>query len=134
MESVRDRRKSNLPSSLVGNDFAQALYGAVSEQLSPTAGRVVRESSAPYGSEVLSEDAVIDQIRAEMSLRMEEIIRNDAVVRWRENPDAQNRMRNQMDDFLFKLQSTRGITLTLKQMDSLIESCLQIARNRPNDV
>jgi hypothetical protein len=43
-------------------------------------------------------------------------------------------MRNQMDDFLFQLQSTRGITLTLEQMDSLIESCLQIARNRPNDV
>ena len=134
MENVRDRRKSNLPSSLDGNDFAQALYGAVSEQLSPAAGRVVRESSVPYGSEALSEDAVRDQIRVEMSLRMEEIIRNEAVVRWRDNPDAQNRMRNQMDDFLFQLPSTRGITLTLEQMDSLMESCLRIARNRPNDV
>ena len=134
MESVRDRRRSNLPSSLDGNDFAQALYGAVSEQLSSAVRRVVRESSVPYGSEALSEDAVLDQIRVEMSLRMEEIIRNEAVVRWRDNPDAQNRMRNRMDDFLFQLQSTRGITLTLEQMDSLIESCLHIARNRPNDV
>jgi len=79
-------------------------------------------------------EATIEQIRAEMSLRMEKIIRDAAIVRWRDNPDAQNRMRNQMDDFLFELQNTRGITLTLEQMDSLIESCLNIARNRPNDV
>ena len=134
MESVRDRRKPNLPSELDGNDFAQALYGAVSEQLSPSAGRILRESPAPYGDEALTEDIVINQIRAEMSLRMEEIIRKEAVVRWRDNPDAQNRMRNQMDDFLFELQKTREITLSLEQMDSLIESCLNIARNRPNDV
>jgi type I restriction enzyme R subunit len=65
---------------------------------------------------------------------MEEIIRKEAVVRWRDNPDAQNRMRNMMDDLLFQLQSERGITLSLEQMDALIESCLRIARNRPNDV
>jgi type I restriction enzyme R subunit len=134
MESVRDRRKSNLPVSLEGNDLAQALYGAVAEQLPQTAGLVARESSAPYGAAVSDQAAVIDQIRAEMSLRMEKIIREEAVVRWRDNPDAQNRMRNQMDDLLFDLQSKRGITLSLEQMDSLIESCLSIARNRPNDV
>ena len=134
MENVRDRRKSNLPVSLDGNDFAQALYGAVSEQLSPATGWVVRESPVPFGTEVLSEDSVIEQIRAEMSLQLEKIIRDEVVVRWRDNPDAQNRMRNKMDDFLFQLQNTRGITLSLEQMDSLIESCLQIARNRPNDV
>ena len=100
MESVRDRRKSNLPSSLEGNDFAQALYGAVSEQLSPATEWVVREDSVPYGSEELSVEATIEQIRAEMSLRMEKIIRDAAIVRWRDNPDAQNRMRNQMDELL----------------------------------
>jgi type I restriction enzyme, R subunit len=73
-------------------------------------------------------------LQAEISLRMEEIIRKHAVVRWRENPDAQNRMRNDMDDFLFELQSRRGIALTLEQMDSLIESGIAIARNRPHDV
>jgi type I restriction enzyme R subunit len=134
MENVRDRRKPNLPSALDGNDFAQALYGAVSEQLSSTKGWEVRETPAPYGKEAVPGVADLDQIRAEMSLRMEEIIRKEAVVRWRDSTDAQNRMRNEMDDFLFELQSKRGITLSLEQMDSLIESCLRIAHNRPNDV
>ncbi len=135
MEMVRDRRKTDLPQDLDGNDFAQALYGAVLEQLStPASGRVVRESAAPYGTVNLPEDALTEKLRAEMSLRLESIIRSEAVVRWRDNPDAQNRMRNQMDDFLFELQSKHGISLTVEQMDSLIESCLAIARNRPNDV
>lgn len=134
MESVRDRRKANLPYSLDGNEFAQAIYGAVSEQFSPAGGWEVHDNSEPYGSKVVPGEAGLDQIRAEMSLRMEEIIRNEAIVNWRDNPDAQNRMRNQMDDFLFQLQRTRGIMLSLEQMDSLIEACLSIARNRPDDV
>jgi type I restriction enzyme R subunit len=134
MESVRDRRKSELPPELEGNDFAQALYGAVSEQLSSVNGWHVQESPALYGTETQSDSAGFDRIRAETSLGIEEIIRKEAVVRWRDNPDAQNRMRNKMDDLLFRLQSERGITLSLEQMDALIESCLRIARNRPNDV
>jgi len=134
MESVRDRRKSELPPALEGNDFAQALYGAVSEQLSSVNGWRVQESPALYGTETQPAVTGLDRIRAETSLRMEEIIRKEAVVRWRDNPDAQNRMRNMMDDLLFQLQSERGITLSLEQMDALIESCLRIARNRPNDV
>ena len=87
-----------------------------------------------YGTEKQPDIAGFDRIRAETSLCMEEIIREEAVVRWRDNPDAQNRMRNKMDDLLFRLQSERGITLSLEQMDALIEACLRIARNRPNDV
>ncbi len=134
MESVRDRRKPNLPASIEGNDFAQALYGAVSEQLATPSGWDAREGAAPYEADAQLQNAGIDQIRAELSLSMEAIIRDEAVVRWRDNTDAQNRMRNRIDDLLFQIQSARGVSLTLEQMDSLIETCLRIARNRPNDV
>lgn len=134
MESVRDRRKSDLPADLEGNDFAQALYSVVAEQLCSAGGWTVRETPAPYGIGEAPGIAGLDQIRAQTSLRLEEIIRSEAVVRWRDNPDAQNRMRNRMDDLLFGLQSTRGITISLEQMDALIESCLRIACNRPDDV
>jgi type I restriction enzyme R subunit len=55
-------------------------------------------------------------------------------VRWRESVDAQNRMRNDLDDFLFGLQAEKGTKLSLAQMDEIIESALRIARNRINDV
>jgi type I restriction enzyme R subunit len=93
----------------------------------------VREEAEGYGT---SEPGIseFDRLRAEMSLKLEEIIREEAIVRWRDNSDVQNRMRNAMDDYLFQLKQARGITLTLDQMDAVIEACLSIARNRPNDV
>jgi len=39
-----------------------------------------------------------------MSLRLEAIIRDGAIVRWHDNPDVQNRMRNVMDDYLFQFK------------------------------
>jgi type I restriction enzyme R subunit len=51
-------------------------------------------------------------------------------VRWRENADAQNAMRNDLDDLLFGLQRTKGMTLTFEQMDAILEAILRIARNR----
>ena len=133
MEKVRDRKKSDLPSDLDGKDFAQALYGAVSEHVLASDSEFVREEAEGYGT---SEPgfSVIDHLRAAMSLKLEEIIREEAIVRWRDNPDVQNRMRNAMDDYLFQLKQARGITLTLEQMDAIIEACLSIARNRPDDV
>ena len=65
---------------------------------------------------------------------MDKIIRKHAVVRWRENVDAQNRMRNDLDDFLFKLQKDKGITLSFTQMDAIIETVIRIAMHRTDDV
>jgi type I restriction enzyme R subunit len=138
MENVRDGRTSNLPPTLEGNDFAQAIFGAVSEQVVGTGSvGVLREEPPAYrvsSEQNPKQGCTFQNLQAEISLRMEEIIRKHAVVRWRENQDAQNRMRNDMDDFLFGLQATHGITLTVQQIDSLIESCIRIARNRPNDI
>ncbi len=133
MERVRDRKKADLPTVLDGNDFAQALYGAVCEQVTAAEGWCVKETSADYGM-AQPQVSEIDSLRAEVSLRLERIIRDEAIVRWRDNPDVQNRMRNAMDDYLFQLKQERGIELKLEQMDAVIEACLSIARNRPEDV
>ena len=70
----------------------------------------------------------------ETAQAIDQIIRKHAVVRWRENVDAQNRMRNDLDDFLFDLQKQKGFTLSYAQMDAIIESVIRIAMHRTNDV
>jgi type I restriction enzyme R subunit len=70
------------------------------------------------------------ELLAGVACDIEAIIRNHAVVRWRDNADAQNRMRNDLDDLLFSLQREKGVKLTYEQMDAIIESILRIARNR----
>jgi type I restriction enzyme R subunit len=138
MEAVRDGRTSEAPSVLRNRDLSRALYGALKDQLGETpstgddSNSVVREDSPAYGG--ARAQTPLEEHLAAAACQIEDIIRKHAVVRWRENPDAQNRMRNDLDDFLFALQDEKGIKLTLAQMDAIIESTLRIARNRTNDV
>lgn len=133
MERVRDRKKSDVPPELDGRDFAQALYGVISEQVTSVEELAVREESVGYGI-AQPHIAETECLRVEICLRLETIIRDDAIVRWRDNPDVQNRMRNAMDDYLFQLKQEHKVSLTLEQMDTVIEACLCIARSRPDDV
>jgi type I restriction enzyme R subunit len=55
-------------------------------------------------------------------------------VRWRENIDAQNRMRNALDDYLYDMQKAQGIQLSFEQMDTIIESVIRIAIHRTDDI
>ena len=75
-----------------------------------------------------------EDLLAAASCRIEDIIRGHAVVRWRDNEDAKNRMRNEIDDFLFALQGEKGFKLSMAQMDAILESVIAIAQSRTADV
>jgi type I restriction enzyme R subunit len=89
------------------------------------------EAAGSYGGKVIEAgDGEVASLLGQLACDVEAIIRRHAVVRWRDNADAQNRMRNDLDDLLFQLQSRNGVKLTYAQMDSIIEAILRIARNR----
>jgi len=123
------------------NDLSRALYGALKEQMDPPptpdpgeGTALVREDTQPYGTDLPIRKRAADEVLAEAACEMEKIIRQHAVVRWRENIDAQNRMRNDLDDFLFDLQKKKGIALNFTQMDAIIENVIRIAMHRSDDV
>ncbi|PTX94088.1 restriction endonuclease subunit R [Spartobacteria bacterium LR76] len=140
MEETRGGNARDVPDILRQNDLSRALFGALKEQIGSTSGHlgghgggIVREDSVPFGDGTKREEPT-DQILAEAAMTMDQIIRRHAVVRWRENVDAQNRMRNDLDDFLFDLQKQKGISLSFAQMDAIIEAVLRIAIHRTDDV
>lgn len=136
MQQVRDGKRDDAPVALRERDLARAFYGALKEQLanSVLAGEPARldEDPASYAGE--PPRSRIEEILTDAAVEIERIITRHAVVRWRENVDAQNRMRNDIDDFLYRLQDERGFKLTLTQMDTIVETSLRIARNRTQDV
>ena len=144
MEQVRDGRTKEAPDILRERDLSRALFGALKTHVGAGATgtgasfgsrtAAMHEDPPAYGSERPAGQAGLEKILAEAAIAMEDIIRANVVVRWRENEDAQNRMRNALDDFLFDLQKQRGIALTYDQMDAIIEAVLSIARNRTDDV
>ena len=138
LQAVRVGKTQDAPAGLQARDFARALFGVLNESLGASVGgagaeepSIVRE--APPGAARLGHEPQED-VLASAACRIEEIVRGHAVVKWRENEDAKNRMRNDIDDFLFALQSEKGFRLTMAQMDSILEAVLSIAQSRTVDV
>ncbi len=141
MEQTRGGSVKDVPEALKENDFSKALFGELKTQINtPPASEAaeedggVREAASPYGAKLPPRQLAAEEVLAEAAVAMDKIIRQHAVVRWRENVDAQNRMRNDLDDFLFELQQQKGIVLSFVQMDAIIENVIRIAMHRTEDV
>ena len=133
MDRVRDGSHDDTPTNVRESDLAKAFYGALKEQVPdlPLRDERASEAAGSYGGKVIEAgDGEVASLLGQLACDVEAIIRRHAVVRWRDNADAQNRMRNDLDDLLFQLQSRNGVKLTYAQMDSIIEAILRIARNR----
>ncbi len=134
LAQIRDGNRQDTPAILRQSELAEAYFGALKEHLAtkPPEAESLRETSPAYGggTEPAAHDSKLGELLANVACDIETIVRRHAVVRWRESQDAQNRMRNDLDDLLFRLQHEKGVTLSFAQMDSIIESILRITRNR----
>jgi type I restriction enzyme R subunit len=112
--SVRSRSGDELPAPLQGRPVAQAFFG------------VVREVFSRYA------DAGVDAkaVGAAAGLRIDELILARRIVNWTNNPDVQNQMKTDIEDYLYDLKSEHSFDLTFEDMDSIMEQCLEIARLR----
>jgi type I restriction enzyme, R subunit len=147
MHRIRDGRTESAPAVLVGRDFSRALFGAFKEKLSASLSPVLEWMKPEPASIGLNEPPapslpvplqpptpLTDPVLAELALEVEAIIRCHATVNWRENTDAQNRMRNEMEDALHRLVISGRGTLNYSQMDALMDAAIMAAINRPSDV
>ncbi|QVL30289.1 type I restriction endonuclease subunit R [Telmatocola sphagniphila] len=113
-DSIRNRSGDSLPAKLQNHDVAKAFYGVLLEPL----GR--HAADAGEGRE-LSADA---------ALRIDKIIQAEKIVSWTSNADVQNRIKNQIEDYLHDLKQETGLSLTFEDIDLILEKCLDIARRR----
>ncbi|HEV7645080.1 MAG TPA: HsdR family type I site-specific deoxyribonuclease [Pyrinomonadaceae bacterium] len=109
MHSIVNRVSSDFPSLLKNNDNAKAFFGVVTEVLN----RTVENNSD------LTENA------ARIALEIDQIISENKVVDFVHNLDAQNAVRNKIDDYLFTVKSQEGLSFDLDSMDSIIEESLE---------
>jgi hypothetical protein len=52
------------------------------------------------------------------------------VVDWTSSDDAQNVIRNEIDDYLYELKEVRNVELGLDEMDRILDGAIRIARTR----
>lgn len=114
MHSVANRTGDDIPDKLKHRDVAKAFYGSI---------RQVLDRYDSGGDN-------LEAAEVEASLNIEAIINKNRIVNWCTNPDIQNRMRNEMEDYLFDLKDETGIDLSFDDIDIIMDQCLDIAKVR----
>jgi hypothetical protein len=86
----------------------------------------VLEPFAKYASDGFDPRSV----GAEAALRIDQVVRTRRIVNWAQNSDVQNRMKNDIEDYLCDLRGRHHFGLTFDDIDRILEQCLDIARLR----
>lgn len=113
-ERVVNKQHDDLPVSLEGKEDAQAFYGVVlpffEKENSPEKQR---------------------ELAAWVAISIEQIFGKNQKIQFWDDDDAQNTVKNAIDDFLFdKLKGEKGIALSIEQMDDFIQKTMKVARHR----
>ncbi len=105
---VTTHSDDDTPADLVGNDMARRFFGCVREPLTTyTTGK-------------------LDPM-AQIALLIAERIKTHKIRDWRENHDALNRMRGEIDDILFEISKTENLEIPIDLHDKLIDDCIHVA-------
>jgi type I restriction enzyme R subunit len=109
------RKHDDAPEQIRDNDEACAYFGVI---------------KSFFMEQDLTQEQ-IDTISAETSLAIQQIIDSHWKVDFWSDADAQKTTMNDIDDFLYdQVKDQYGISLSLKQMDEIIEKTMQVARHR----
>ncbi len=111
--SVRDRTGDDLPSELQGRGVVKAYFGVIRDAI---------------GKSLAGPEAL--RVSLDASLRVEEVISKFKIVHWTSNKDVQNSMRNEIEDYLLGLKAAQKLALSLDDIDSIMEQCINIAKVR----
>lgn len=105
---VATHTDEDVPTQLVGKDMARRFFGCVREELASYS----TGSPDPATKVAL---AVVDRIK------------KYKIRDWRDNQDALNRMRGEIDDVFFEVAKETGIQIPLEAQDKLIDTCIEVA-------
>ena len=103
---VANHTDDSIPEELATRDIARRYYGVVREE--------VREYNAQPKAAI--------RIAMEIQKRLGEHKIRD----FRDNPDALNRMRNEIDDIFFEIIEEMDLEIPLEAQDKLIDKCIEI--------
>ena len=114
MNSIINRTGDDLPEVLKGRDVAKAFYGICLESFDKQSFSGINKSD----------------ICSQLGITIDDIIKKNIVIDWHSNVVVQNKMRQEIDDYLFSLKDTQNIELPIDEHDIIIEKSLEIAKHR----
>ncbi len=113
-ERVRNRTGDDVPETLAHRDVAKAFFGVLHEIFAARANPSVDARS----------------IGADASLAIDDIVQQRRIVHWTRNADVRNRMKGEIEDYLFEFMEEEELELSFSEIDRILDSVLDIASVR----
>ena len=66
---------------------------------------------------------------AQAGIEIEAIVNNLIITDWKKNVDIQNRMENEIEDYLIGKRMQLGIEISFDEIDAILIKCLRVAKN-----
>jgi len=114
MNSVQNRTGDDTPGKLQDNEIAKAFYGVVKEPL---------EAYVP-------DKGNRKELSAEIGLKLDEIINQNKIVDWQEKEDVINKIKQNIEDYIYEKLLPENIDLGWDKIDDIIEKTIEIAKRR----
>ena len=116
LQAMRQGKDETTPDKLRRYKHASAYHG------------VIRE---PLGQYTSTHDSLrIEDLSADIAIKLEEIIEGKKVRDWVNNLDVQNQMRIEIEDYLYAIKGRYEVQLTHGDMDQILDSVLEVAKQR----
>ncbi|MCB1214089.1 MAG: type I restriction endonuclease subunit R [Deltaproteobacteria bacterium] len=112
-KAIQNRTGEDTPEILKGRNFAKAVYGQSLEMIK---------------NQFKQQEA--RQISANLAMKIEETILRFKKVDWVQDGQTLNKMMNGIDDLIFELRDSTGLTLSTQEMDYFIQQVINIAKNQ----
>ena len=107
--------QEGLPEILSDKTAARAFYGALTEVLGSTHDK--------------EEIGNIKDLLAQAGIQVSEIVGKLTIRDWKRNIDVQNKMENEIEDYLIDHRKTLGLEITFDEIDAILAKCLKVAKN-----
>ncbi len=114
MNSIKNRTGDEIPEILKNRDIPKAYFGILKEILFNS--KIIEKSTEEY--------------IAKAAVQIDKIINKNRVVNWVLNSDIQNKIKNEIEDYLFTLNGSLEREFSFEEIDLILDQCIHIAKVR----
>lgn len=107
------RTNEEIPSSLEGQEEAKAFFGILKE--------VIGEKNDLKEKDV--------ERLANMSIKISQIVEKHRIVDWFKNRDIQNRIKNEIEDYLYEHKENIALSIDFDSIDCIMEKTIKTAKS-----
>lgn len=111
-KDLQEGYQDDIPKVVQRNPKARAFYGALNEVLNKKLNKEVDKNKV-----------------AKAGLEIEEIVESLIITDWKKNVDIQNKMENQIEDYLIAKRNQLGVEISFDDIDDILVKCLRVAKN-----